>query len=532
MSLNKILKSFSAFAAIAVFAFSVVLIPTTSAATQSGGVSPGNGGATPPSGGLTISAADDKNLAEIIFSSNKYKAGKYQSDSTTEALTFLKKCKLDSIDNTQKLSDVKLADVTACLKKTVKQQSDFCKTKPEKTPQRAICSLTAAKLAAAVKVAQARLDAHKDTVVKPTRPKTYAGCVNYYSSETNTDLLKKRVNKLVSDRTQKINQLKSKANKINNAETKQIALDGLTADQTALGGLKEQVAAAKKPSDAAKIYCEAAFKIQVSSFRARQIAALVAIDKNIKADTGAYNLFNAPSNQSSDKSISNNALKSEIETRLNTARETIGTSINGTNTGLMAYEKAMLKTLKNAQVTQTTEGKATSYSNTLAGMGLNSFFDQIKQARIEAWRNYNEAQALRKVQYDYNIDQRPRLQLAAENPIRFLNENGDFIKRNGKVVVKTDQQKKDQKKQAEGKCADLKRPSEARKRCLAKFYGDEAQKDDAQPGVDAKGLTEKKVIPHTPRKAYVNVKVGNKDYTTVLVRNSDVGAWKITSQEN
>ncbi len=480
MSLTNLFKSFSVFTLMAVFAFGLVVVPAASAAPNSGGVVP----AVPQDNGdegkcfHITNAADKKYCLTSLMNTQKKKCDAFKAKKET-------------------------AKYTACVK-TLKNQGVRLKATNDRLKKQ---------LAAAKKV---------------KAPKDYAQCMTKELATTDPAKLKAKINKSVATRTKAVDTLLTQVDGFKNADAKGVMTQALNNDKLALALYQKAAEGTDQPSELKRIYCESIFKLQINNFRKTQIKMLKNVDKQQNWDLARQKLYNDPWNLSTNANIVDNALKSDITSRLDQAREL-------TRANLIGVTTAYIQTAS-AKVTPTVAGTETNEDGEVVDQGeITNFTSDLsspknililaKANRASAYHQYNEAQALRKVQNDYSPDQRSNMKLVS---IVLQNENGDTIKSDGKVVVKSKQVKKDRKTKVEGKCADLKKPSKERKRCLDKHYGEAADGDRIEIGTPAST----KSTPNKPRTAYVKVTVGGKESTTKLVKTGDTKAWGVSRTEN
>lgn len=501
MSLNKTLKSFFAFAMIGVFALSIA---TTSVV----------GAATPAS---TSDKKDDHPYVTLIRNTNK--ENPLQNQGTKQALARMKECNTST--KNKETGKIKMSDWSACLDKKVQARSAQC-DKYDNARQKNTCKLEVAKLSAAAKKAQEELaQLQAKQAAANAKPKDYQTCMTRYVNAKNTDAIKKSAAKTIDNRIARINKLQEQANLIPDQDIKASVQQELNSDLDGLNKNKATVNSKNAtPADIAVAYCGSIFRLQVTTHLNKKVLALIALNKGLRIDTNVMKQdgdkkgrFVQDVNQATDKTIKNNPLKTDIVTRLDSARTSTTENITAGN--------ALLKEVQDAKVTKTGAGDSTNYQSTLP-KDLAPRVKEIQKKRALAWRSYNEAQVLRNTPNYFSADLRSQLNSVAG--IRFLNENDNVIKhsQDGTVSIivspknvlaaKKAQIKDEQQKQ----CAAIKK-KEDKQSCRTKI--EEAIMTQEGDGQAQKG-------PHWAKTAYVKVKVGNKDDTAKLKRASQSANWR------
>lgn len=129
--------------------------------------------------------------------------------------------------------------------------------------------------------AKAEAKAAKDKKIADTKAKaevrkkqirtSYTECINGLSDIKNTATLQKLNDKILAERTSRIEKLNGKVAKMNDGERKNKLQAFLTSDQSALEAIHASSKGSTDPAVLTKSYCEAIWKLQINQFRKNQI---------------------------------------------------------------------------------------------------------------------------------------------------------------------------------------------------------------------------------------------------------------------
>ncbi len=485
-------------ALVAVFAFSVVLVPAASAA---------EGGA---------SEENEKPYATLIQETNK--DNPLNEQATKQALARKNECYQATVNKETK--KVKIADWSACLDAKVKARTAACE-KAENVRQKNTCKLEVVKLTAAAGLASKNLAKAQARASQSPKEKlkNYQTCMERYVGSNNTEAIKKSASKAIDNRIEKITALQSKANMIPATGTnlKEKTQQELKSNIDELNGYKAELDNPKSaPADLARVYCGTIFKLKVTTHLNQKVLSLIALSKGLSADKRVMlkdgdkeGRFVQDVNQSNHSTIKNNPLKADMETRLNDARKY-------TNENISEATK-LLTEVQNAKVVKT----GTNYESTMP-KDIVKRVKAIQAQRVAAWRNYNEAQVIRITPNYFGLD--VRSQLSSVTGVHLRNANDNIIKKDGTVVV-TPKNILEAKKariqtQQKEQCSD-KKTKEAKTNCQDAI--EDRILSDESDGQVQKGST-------TATTAYVKVKLGNEEKTAKLKRVDGSGAWRPTNR--
>lgn len=373
MSLSSTLKSFAAFTLVAVFAFSIAIIPSTNALS---------GGVPAPSNNTTEANPEGKcaNIAQQV-------------------------------------------DRRDCLKKLVQDQKNLCqqlKAKKETAKLKA-CNEALKKKNDRLKTVQGKL---KEAARAKPHPKDYQECLVRVAPVDDTSNMRDKINATYKKQLATTQNLQKKVDKFANQDVKAAMTTALTTGQSSdvnvLKFYKEGSTKTDSPSALQAMYCQMIFRLQTNSFRKAQVNMLKNVDAQLKYDQAHNKLFtnsyNAP------EKFNDNIFKNDINTRLNTARDL--TTVN-----LKNVATAYMQTV-GAKVEQTGEGKTLNFKSNLAAP--QATINQAKKDRVTAKRNYDEAQVLRTLGNDRSLTGDRAYSISS---ITLKNGRGDVISPDGKVAL-------------------------------------------------------------------------------------------------
>lgn len=177
------------------------------------------------------------------------------------------------------------------------------------------------------KEAIAAAKAQKEKVAKQIRS-SYTDCIAGVSELKKASTIQGMNDRLLKDRTGRIKQLNKTVDKLSNAERKEQLQALLTSDQEQLDAI---YASSKGSTDTAvltKSYCEAIWKLQIKQFRAKQIAYIIYVDKQIAAQAKLEKGVDAAT---ATVNANNNPAKKQVLEQLAAAKSTLraGLEANG-----------------------------------------------------------------------------------------------------------------------------------------------------------------------------------------------------------
>ena len=237
-----------------------------------------------------------------------------------------------------------------------------------------------ASLAVPVSIIAALLISTLGTTTVHAAESTYdfQACLAKWKKVKNVDKLReKAINPAVQNRMAKIEDLKTKLDKLT-PEHAAAVTNALNADAATLSDLKGKSAKETNATKLQENYCLILFKVQIFSFRAKQVSYMRYSDSRLKRAAALQNVLNNQRNTN----IKNIPLKADIEERLNGARAAINTVVAET----AAASNAVLA----AKVDESNNYSTRSLQKpTFNGQDVEALYQQ-------AYTLYTEANVLRK----------------------------------------------------------------------------------------------------------------------------------------